>query len=162
MALARNDLLPNLDAMSYTSKQYGAVGQPLLVPQALRVGLHFYFPIYQREARGRIISTKSELNRLHTQKNYLTDQLKQQAAYLQIALKTFKQQIVVITHELSLAKQVEQAEVERFYQGDSTLFLVNQREQATMQALINQIEVQASLQQTVYLIRYFTIPEKLA
>ena len=53
---------------------------------------------------------EAALNRLHTQKNYLTDQLKQ----------------------------------------------------ATVQALINQIEVQASLQQTFYLMRYFTIPEKLA
>jgi outer membrane protein TolC len=159
LTLAQNELLPNFDSVAYTSKQYGQ-GTPQLVPQTIQVGLHFYFPIHQREARGKIISTRSELRRLFTEKNYLTDQLRRQAAYLSIALKTFRQQIKVVTRELALSKRVENAEVKRFYQGDSTLFLVNQREQNTVQARINQIEIQATLLQTSYLIQYFTLTDQ--
>jgi len=42
--LAKNDLLPDLDAMAYTSKQYGDGADPKLLPQAAMVGLHFKFP----------------------------------------------------------------------------------------------------------------------
>ena len=159
LTLAHNELLPNFDSVAYTSKQYGQ-GTPELVPQAIQVGLHFYFPIHQREARGKVISMRNEMRRLNTEKNYITDQLRRQAAYLTIALKTFKQQIKVITRELVLSQRVEHAELKRFYQGDSTLFLVNQREQNTIQARINQIEIQASLLQTSFLIHYFTLPQQ--
>lgn len=153
--LAKNDLLPNLDLMAYTSKQYGTGADPKLLPQAAMVGLHFKFPIYQREARGRIISTTSELRQIVTEKKLLYEQLNNQFSNLLIALRMYYQQIKLLNKELQFAQQVEVGEAKKFHEGDSTLFLVNQREQTTTQVQLNLINAGITLQETSSLVRFF-------
>jgi outer membrane protein TolC len=71
--LAKNELLPNLDATTYAFKQNGSGGYPLLIPQAAMVGVSFKFPLFQREAKGKLISARNELQQITTEKNfYLT------------------------------------------------------------------------------------------
>ena len=153
--LAKNDLLPNLDATAYTSKQYGTGADPKLLPQAAMVGIHFKYPLYQREAKGRIISTTSELRQIATEKKLLFEQINNQLSSLLIALGIYRQQINLISKELQLAQQVEAGETRKFYEGDSTLFLVNQREQTTTQVKLNWINAQVSLEETSSLVHYF-------
>lgn len=153
--LAKNDLLPNLDAMAYTSKQYGTGASPNLLPQAAMVGVHFKFPLYQREAKGKIISTTSELRQIATEKKLLYEQLNNQLSNLLIALKAYHQQMSILSKELELAQQVEAGEDKKFYEGDSTLFLVNQREQTTTQVQLSLINAEINLQETSSLVRFF-------
>jgi len=153
--LAKNDLLPNLDAMAYTSKQYGTGGDPKLLPQAVMVGVHFKFPVFQREAKGKIISATSELRQIITEKKFLYEQLNNQFSNLLIALKIYYQQIGLLNNELQLAQQVEAGESQKFHEGDSTLFLVNQREQTTTQVQLNLISAGVNLQETSSLVRFF-------
>ncbi|HAU1152326.1 TPA: TolC family protein [Legionella pneumophila] len=154
--LARNELLPNLDATAYTFKQYGTGGYPLLIPQAAMIGVNFKFPIFQREARGKLISTTSELQQVKTEMKFTYEQLNNQLANLLVAIKIYQQQVVLLNKELNLARQVERGETKRFYEGDSTLFLVNQREQTTAQVKLNWINAEVNLQEARALARFFS------
>lgn len=157
--LAKNDLLPQLDATAYTSKQTGTGASPILLPQAALVGVRFKFPLYQREAKGKIISSTNELRQIVVERKLVFEQLKNQLANLFIALRTYKLQISLLNKELALAQRVEDGEVKKFFIGDSTLFLVNQREQTTTQVRLSLINSKVNLLQTKSLVRYFLSTE---
>jgi outer membrane protein len=58
---------------------------------------------------------------------------------------------------VNLARQLEEGERARFDLGDSTLFLVNQRERATAEARVKLIEIQAEYEQSVAAYRAATV-----
>lgn len=157
--LAKNELLPNLDATTYAFKQNGSGGYPLLIPQAAMVGFSFKFPLFQREAKGKLISARSELQQITTEKKFLFDQLKNQLANLYIGIKMYHHQVDLLNKELNLAKKVQNGETEKFYEGDSTLFLVNQREQATAQVRLNSINAKVKLAEMIDMTRFFSSTE---
>ncbi len=64
-------------------------------------------------------------------------------------------QINLLNNELQLAQQVEAGEAKKFHEGDSTLFLVNQREQTTTQVQLNLINAGITLQERSSLVRFF-------
>jgi len=157
--LAKNELLPNLDATAYTFKQNGTGGYPLLIPQAAMVGFSFKFPLFQREAKGKLVSARSELQQITTEKKFLFDQLKNQLANLYIGIKRYQYQVDLLYKELSLAKKVQNGETKKFFEGDSTLFLVNQREQTTAQVKLNSINARVKLAEMIDLTRFFSSTE---
>ncbi|MCC5792356.1 MAG: TolC family protein [Legionellaceae bacterium] len=157
--LAKNELLPNLDATAYTTKQYGSGGYPLLNDQAAIIGVNFKFPVFQREARGRLISASSELKQVEAEIKFTYEHLSNELANLLVAIKVFQQQAGLLDKELRLAMEVEHGESEKFYEGDSTLFLVNQREQTTAQVRLNWVNAGVNLQQARDLARFF-LPAK--
>ncbi len=63
------------------------------------------------------------------------------------ALQTAEQRYQAAQQELQLATTLERGERDRFALGDSTLFLVNQRERATAEAANKVIELQAEFEQ---------------
>ncbi|HEN5535905.1 TPA: TolC family protein, partial [Legionella pneumophila] len=143
-------------ATAYTFKQYGTGGYPLLIPQAAMIGVNFKFPIFQREARGKLISTTSELQQVKTEMKFTYEQLNNELSNLLVAIRIYQQQVVLLNKELNLARQVEKGETKRFYEGDSTLFLVNQREQTTAQVKLNWINAEVNLQEATALARFFS------
>ena len=157
--LAKNELLPNLDATAYTFKQNGTGGYPLLIPQAAMVGVSFKFPLLQREAKGKLISASSELHQIKTERKFLFDQLKNELTNLLIGKKMYHHQVALLNKELHLAKTVQNGETQKFHAGDSTLFLVNQREQATAQVRLNWINAQVKLEEIIDLTRFFSSTE---
>lgn len=135
--LAKNDMLPFLDLTAYTAKQYGGNGYPGLIPQAGFIGFSFKFPTYQREAKGRYISASSELRQIKNETQFRFETLTLRLQNLVIGFNISKKQIKLFMKEYDLAKKVEDGERKRFFNGDSSLFLVNQRETITTQAKIN-------------------------
>ena len=154
--LAKNELLPNLDATADTFKQNGRGGYPLLIPQAAMVGVSYKFPIFQREAKGKLMSARSELQQVTTERKFLFEQLKNELTNLFIGIKMYHQQVALLNRELHLAKTVQQGETTKFYEGDSTLFLVNQREQTTAQVRLNWINAKVKLEEMIDLTRFFS------
>jgi outer membrane protein TolC len=154
--LAQNELLPNLDVKAYTFKQNGSGGYPLLIPQAAMIGVSFKFPIFQREAKGKLISALNELQQITTEKKFLFDQLKNELTNLFIGIKMYHQQVILLKKELNLATKVQNGETKKFYEGDSTLFLVNQREQTTAQVRLNCINAKIKLEEMKDLTRFFS------
>ncbi|VEG92486.1 TolC family protein [Legionella spiritensis] len=153
--LAKNELLPNLDATAYTFKQYGTGGDPLWLPQGAMIGVNLKFPIFQREARGKLISAASELQQIRSQKKFTYEQLYNEFSNLLIAIKIYRQQVILLKKELHLARKVENGETKKFYAGDSTLFLVNQREQTSAQVKLNWINARVNLNESIDVARYF-------
>jgi outer membrane protein TolC len=153
---ARNELLPQLDATTYTFKQNGTGGYPLLIPQAAMIGVSFKFPLLQRQAKGNLIQAESELRQVRVEKRFLYEQLKNELTNIIIAINRSRQQVVLLKKELLLAQKVQQGETKKFFQGDSTLFLVNQREQMTTQVQLNSLHAQVQLEELKARARYFT------
>jgi outer membrane protein TolC len=153
--LAKNDLQPFLDLTAYTSKQYGINGYPLLIPQAGFVGLSFRFPTLQREAKGRFISASSELKQVQNESQFRLESLLIRLQNLLIGFHISQKQIKLFTQEYQLAKKVEHGERVRFFNGDSSLFLVNQRETLSTQAKINVVNSKIVLNKIKYQLKYY-------
>ena len=160
LGLAENELLPNLDANVSTFKQYGNGGYPLLLPQAAMVGVTFRLPVYRREAKGKIISAQNELQQVHTEIQFLYEQLKNELSNLFVGIHLYQEQVRLLQQELKLARQLQTAETKKFNAGDSNLFLVNQREQASAQVKLNRNNANINLLKLSDLARFFsnTIP----
>lgn len=153
---ARNELLPQLDGTAYTFKQNGTGGYPLLIPQAAMVGVSFKFPLLQRQAKGNLITADNELRQTRLEKKFLYEQLQNQYANLVIGIHRYLRQVNLLQTELKLAQTVQTGETKKFYQGDSTLFLVNQREQATTQVQLNSLHAQIKVQELKTRAQFFT------
>lgn len=157
---ARNELLPQLDATAYTFKQNGTGGYPLMIPQAAMVGVSFKFPLLQRQAKGNLIQAESELRQVRVEKKFLYEQLNNELVNILIGINRSRQQVGLLKKELTLAQKVQQGETKKFHQGDSTLFLVNQREQMTTQVQLNTLHAQVQLEELKARARYFASTQK--
>lgn len=157
---ARNELLPQLDATAYTFKQNGTGGYPLLIPQAAMIGVSFKFPLLQRQAKGNLIQAESELHQVCVEKRFLYEQLNNEFTNMLIGINRSRQQVRLLKKELTLAQKVQQGETKKFYQGDSTLFLVNQREQMTTQVQLNTLHAQVQLEELKARARYFASTQR--
>ncbi|MBL7480359.1 TolC family protein [Legionella bononiensis] len=158
---ARNELLPQLDATAYTFKQNGTGGYPLLIPQAAMVGVSFKFPLLQRQAKGNLIQAESELRQVRVEKRFLYEQLNNEFSNMLIGIKRSRRQVSLLKKELSLAQKVQQGESKKFHQGDSTLFLVNQREQMTTQVQLNTLHAQVQLEELKARARFFASTHRI-
>lgn len=152
---AHNELLPQLDATAYTFKQNGTGGYPLMIPQAAMMGVSFKFPLLQRQAKGNLIQAESELRQVRVKKRLLYEQLNNEFKNMLIGINRSRQQVSLLQKELRLAQKVQQGETKKFYQGDSTLFLVNQREQMTTQVQLDTLHAQVQLEELKARARYF-------
>ncbi len=158
---ARNELLPQLDATAYTFKQNGTGGYPLLIPQAVMAGVSFKFPLLQREAKGKLIRAESELRQIRVGKRFLYEQFKNQFANILVGIHRSRHQVSLLKKELIFAQKVQEGETKKFYQGDSTLFLVNQREQMTTQVQLNALHAEVQLEELKSSARYFISTQTL-
>lgn len=153
---ARNELLPQLDGTAYTFKQNGTGGYALLIPQAAMVGVSFKFPLLQRQAKGNLISAEQALRQTRIEKKFLYEQLNNDYSNLLIGINRYMRQVSLLQTELQLAQIIQTGETKKFYQGDSTLFLVNQREQTTTQVQLNRLHAQVELEELKARARFFT------
>lgn len=156
LGLAQNELLPNLDATVSAFKQYGSGGDPLLIPQAAMVGLTFKLPLYRNEAKGKVISAQSELQQIDAEKKFLIEQLKNELSKLFVGINLYHQQVKLLEKEMNLARQLQTAEIKKFNAGDSTLFLVTQREQVAAQVELNWNDARIKLLEMSDSARFFS------
>jgi outer membrane protein TolC len=154
--LAENEMLPNLNLTAYNFQQDGSGGYTALTQDAVFIGLVFKFPLLQREAKGKVIRAQSEVSQIRTQKKFAYEQLKNQLSNLIIGIKRTKNQVRLLQEELNLALKVQKGETKKFDQGDSTLFLVNQREQVTTQVQLDWIKAQIQLEELQDFVRFFS------
>lgn len=89
----------------------------------------------------------------------LYDQLKNELTNLYIGIRRIQQQVAFLKKEYHLALKVQHGETQKFHAGDSTLFLVNQREQVTTQVQLNWINAQVQQEELKDLVRFFSSTE---
>jgi outer membrane protein len=142
LKLAKNNLLPEVNASIQVGRDTGSGG----IGTALKAGVMLNaVPFRQREARGQILQAQSKLAKFALEKSQLLQalQVDLQDVYNEIAL--LKERLATTQKELQFASQMEAGERLRLELGDSTLFMVNQRELATFQTRIKLLELQGEL-----------------
>lgn len=142
LALARNQLLPVLDA--YAEPGYDAGGQA--VGAVIKAGVVVSVPLRNRTARGQIEQSRLRLEKLSLQEQATIQQIMVEVSDTASQLNLAVARVQAAQQAYDLARQLAAGERTRFDYGDSTLFLLNQRERTAAEALLMVIEAKAEAQ----------------
>jgi hypothetical protein len=110
-------------------------------------GAEFSMPLFLREARGdlKVQRIKIEENNLNTE--WKRNQLEQKTLALEVAYTNTLSQQELAESNASLYKRLLQAENTKLFNGESSLFLVNQRENTYFENAIKAMELDRKVQQ---------------
>jgi len=151
--LARNQKLPALDLVFSPGRDAG-LGS---IGNTIKAGASFSLPLRQRTAEGLITQATLKIQKLALDIANERQRITTEVIDAVSAINTATSRYVATLAEVNLARQIEEGERTRFELGDSTLFLVNQRERATAEARIKLIEIQAEYEQAVASFRAATV-----
>ena len=151
--LAHNDRRPALELTLSPGRDtgFGAIGN------TFKGGLNFTLPVRQRAADGRIGAASFKLQKFDLDQRYERQRISTEVFDAYSAIITSYDRYRAAEQEVVLAVKLEQGEREKFRLGDSTLFLVNQRERATAEARVKLIEIQAEYEQAVATFRTVSV-----
>lgn len=148
--LAHNQVMPDLRLEASLSQQLGVKGfSPLMSQTVGNVGLSLSVPLHMREAKGRYQVLNSQKKQLFQQHLYARQEV---AVAVDQSLYDWGKSWSVyqsLKKEWGYAQAVERAEHKKFKAGDSSLFLVNQREKTTLIAQLSTIEAAQNYQKIV-------------
>lgn len=136
---ARNQTLPALDLMLEVSKDAGQT-DATRAPTELVSGFQLEVPLQRRQAQGRSEVAQAKMRKLDREIEYLKQKIVTEIQDADSALTIARQQVEIVARELEYAEQLEEGERIRFNAGESTIFMVNLREQATADAALRQID----------------------
>lgn len=145
---AKNQLAPGIDAQMAVSQDFGP-GQTSLEPTVLEGSLVIDIPTLNRAARGRVAAAHAAMQRIDAQLRLQRDRVGTEVRDMLSALAAAAERVRVAAEELQTSREVEAAERERFALGDSTLFVVNLREQATFEAALREVDALADFQRAL-------------
>lgn len=143
--LAKNQLLPAVDLFGVVSRDLGG-GDKVRAQTELELGVQIDLAILFRAARGRIAIAEGQLARTNAQLGLLERRIEAEIRDLHSALRAGKERLALVRREVELAAGLAKAELERFELGDSTLLLVNLREQAAAEAGVREVDALVELQ----------------
>lgn len=138
--LAQNQLLPNVDlVMQYTREGGDRIVQR--GPDELSAALLFNFPIQRRQAKGRETSALARIAQFDQRERFAREQVAAEVRDAYSAVIAAYRRAQVLREEVEVTRQLEDAERVKFELGDSTLFLLNLREQQTFDAALREVSV---------------------
>lgn len=108
-----------------------------------KTGIDFSFPLFLREARGAYRSSKIKLRETSLEQDIQTLQIENKIKSYYNETVTLGQQIGLYENALSNYSKLLQGEKLRFEVGESTLFLLNSRENKVLEARQKLLELQA-------------------
>ncbi len=151
--LARNQRMPAIDLTFSPGRDtgFGSIGN------TVKAGVSFSLPLRQRTADGRISAANLKIQKLEFDLANERQRIATEVLDAVSAINTTYGRYLAAQQEVELAVRLEQGERDKFALGDSTLFLVNQRERATAEAKVKLIEVQAEYEQAVATFRAATV-----
>ncbi len=135
--LAKNQQLPNVDAFAEYVREVGS-GPVLRGPNDVRAGIIFELPFQRRQATARLRAAEARIQQFGQREEFQRDQVSAEVRDAASAVKAAYQRAQVLHDELKVTRQVEEAERLRYELGDSTLFVLNQREQSTAEASVRE------------------------
>ena len=139
LELARNQALPALDLFVVGSADLGPGDEKRGIP-VIEVGVTIDIPIFGRPQRGRVRSQEAAVKRADNHAELARDRVGAEVADARSALEAARLRAEVAAREVALAEKLEALEKKRFDLGDSTMLIVNLREQATAEARIRRID----------------------
>jgi outer membrane protein TolC len=145
LALAENELKPRLDLrgeLAYDLGRTGRGGRSRDGEEAI-VGVRFSVPLKRRQAKGRIVEARAEIDALRTRQRLVADQIAVEVDGIVIAVDGAEKTAALAAEEAELADRMAAAERRRFELGASDFFLLNLREEAATDARVRLLDAQA-------------------
>lgn len=134
LGLARNGLLPRLDASVETTRAWGERLYADRPTAELRAGLSFKLPLQQRKARGKVQEVRGKLEQARRALQFAEDGVAADVRTALVALEAARGQVARAELNVELALELEEAERARFGAGSSDLLDLQIREQVTFDA----------------------------
>lgn len=129
---AENKLLPKVDMLLETSKDFDRAPDSMdRTPAELAWKVQFEMPVWLSEARGKVRSTRAKLSKIAAELKFAQDQVTADVRNAVSELVTAHERLVRTRESLRYAREVEAGERKSFEMGNSTILLVNLREEAT-------------------------------
>ncbi|MBA3858265.1 MAG: hypothetical protein C0507_15280 [Cyanobacteria bacterium PR.3.49] len=138
LRLARNDLLPQADAL-YTQGYDGGVSG---IGNVFRAQVTFSQPLYLRNARGRIKASQFNIEALNAEETAERQRLVAEVMNAAATLNASYEKYLAVAKQVEKSEAVYTGEKKRFNFGDSTVFLVTQRERQLFDARIKLVDAQ--------------------
>ncbi len=136
LKLAQNMLLPAMNLYYMQGADTGPQGIGLV----MRAGVNVSAPLRQRTARGQIEAARLKIEKLNFDEKAEKQRIQAEVDDTVSAINTSYDRFAATEQEVKKAKDVEAGERLRYGAGDSTLFLVNQRERTTAEAQMRLLE----------------------
>lgn len=142
--LARAQRAPRLDATLEASRDLGQ-GDATLPGTVFEGGLKFSLPLLMRTPRGRVDAAEGLVRVLEQELRFLQDKLIAAQLDARSAERYAWERYEVATQLLDTVERLAEAERQRFEAGSTSLFVVNQREQALAEAALDQVDAARDL-----------------
>ncbi len=142
----REQRKPQLD-LSYTALSYLDTQDGNVMPDGTDyvAGIQFRYPLLNRAARGAATLQELKVNDKVLERSLLKTRITNQARALSENIAQFRQQLDLNTTNVQSLKVLLDGERENFFNGESSLFLINQREMAYMDARFRLADLQSGL-----------------
>ncbi len=137
--LAKNSLLPKLDLEGGQTD----AATDWIVGIGYRVGVHAEMPLFQREARGKVMGAEVMQQQLALKQQYTEQQVNLDVDNWLSAIVRARDRVTAATEALRLAKTLEEGERKRFNMGATTVLFVNLRERNVVETAYQLYRAQA-------------------
>lgn len=150
LALAKNNLLPSLDAEAAPAR----APEKFVLGLGYRFGVELKIPILQRRSRGEVLEAQAQADKL-----VMVQQFREQQVVVDIdnalsAIERAKERVEAATQSLRLAKTLEDGERFRFSLGATSVLFVNLRERNTVDSEIQVIRAKSDYQKALALYQW--------
>jgi outer membrane protein TolC len=150
LELAKNNLLPSLDAEAAPARQ----PEKFVLGLGYRFGLELRIPILQRRSRGEVLEAQGKADRF-----VLTQKFREQQVVIDVdnamsAIERAKERIAASVESLRLAKTLEEGERFRFSLGATSVLFVNLRERNSVDSEGQVIRAKADYQKALALYQW--------
>lgn len=136
--MAENDAKPAVDlAVGFTAES--GTGPVRRGPNEMKASLRFEMPYQRRAAQGKLAAAEAKLRQVSRREEFARNQVEAEVRDAASALRTAHNRAVLLRQEVEVSLDLADAERERFRLGDSTLFTVNLREQAAVDAELRSV-----------------------
>lgn len=139
LALAENQKKPAVDLVVMGAKDLGPAPAKIQ-PWELEIALLLDLPILNRVQEGRKRAAEAQLGKLAEQARYARDRVVADVRDAVSAITLARERAGAIRREVDVARGLVDSERERFLLGESTLLVVNLREQAFAEAALREVD----------------------
>ncbi|MEM8560483.1 MAG: TolC family protein, partial [Bacteroidota bacterium] len=150
--LAREQLRPDLrleaQVVSYDDNPLGVTD--------VKLGVKIDQPLFFRSGRSEVARAEIEMQSLRFEQDLAQRAIRADVEAVLVAVRQSLVRVSAAERRVELAQRLQEAEQRRFELGESTLFLVNQREQALAEAREERIAAQIDVLQADATFRWAT------
>lgn len=146
--LARNQQKPAIDLTLYGARQFGP-GDPVRGEPVIGAALVLDIPILNRVQNGREQSAEASASKSDAQRSFARDRVIADVRNSVASIEAAQKRAAMAEAEARVALTLADAELKRFDLGESTLLLVNLREQASAEAKVREVDALADYHRAI-------------